>query len=355
MQFTVQVVLDGKAYSKGVGNNKKEAKHIAAKNACLEGALDDPPSETTAAAQNTVPSSPVQPTVMTQSNYMCWLNEYGQKNNVLIKAVESTKLEPTNAPLCCRFVVGDKEYPAANGTTKKEVKEEAAKLVYREMFGSAVSQTVDSVPVQCNKDDNQASNVSEIIFAVTNFMGILGHYCQKKNLLLDFVFEKRTGPPHNPQFSYNVVFNITENPLAEGQNSKEAQQKAAQMAWSTLQEQPDWDSKVSIRSSEDSPALLLPPPMSNLTDCLLFLRFLSDYDSIEPLGKGAFGSVFKARQKLLENNFAVKIIRCKEKALREVRALSDLSHDNIVRYYTCWMEDTTYQWDASTDSYSSTQ
>lgn len=84
-------------------------------------------------------------------------------------------------------------------------------------------------------------------------------------------------------------------------------------------------------------------------------RFLAEYDSIECLGKGAFGSVFKAKQKLLEKYFAIKIIRVKEKALREVRALSDLSHVNIVRYYTCWIEDTEYQWDSTVDTYSSSQ
>lgn len=33
-------------------------------------------------------------------------------------------------------MVGDKEYPAAYGKTKREAKEEAAKLVYQEVYGS---------------------------------------------------------------------------------------------------------------------------------------------------------------------------------------------------------------------------
>lgn len=41
---------------------------------------------------------------------------------------------------CCRFVVGDKEYPAGYGNTKKEAKEEAAKLVYHEICGSKTTE-----------------------------------------------------------------------------------------------------------------------------------------------------------------------------------------------------------------------
>ncbi|KAJ0066746.1 hypothetical protein NL108_002310 [Boleophthalmus pectinirostris] len=428
--FTVRAVLDGKAYANGVGKNKKEARQMAAKNA-LEVVLNEPTPESTEVAltnSSSVPPSPVQSTGITQFNYMCWLNEYGQKNKVLIKAVESIKAEPTNASQCCRFVVGDKEYPAGYGTTKKEAKEEAAKLVYLAIIGGETPQTTVNIPHQLKEDHKQVSIGSEIIkstqrlgittedegFADTNFIGILNHYCQKKNLLHDFVCVKRTGPPHDPRFFYKVVINNIEYPLAEGKNAKLARQKAAQMAWSTLQEQSDWDSKVSIRSSEDSPARLLihaaaqdakqnvrasgaislpqhqalsPDVKPKIKLAANFLnankskedlmpdlaikkdltpdektppqpvnsRFLSDYDSIELLGKGAFGTVFKARQKLLDKYLAIKIIRCKEKALREVKALSDLSHVNIVRYYTCWMEDTAYQWDSSTDSYSSSQ
>ncbi len=37
-------------------------------------------------------------------------------------------------------MVGDKEYPAATGRTKREAKEEAAKLVYHEICGSKITQ-----------------------------------------------------------------------------------------------------------------------------------------------------------------------------------------------------------------------
>ncbi|KAF7657879.1 hypothetical protein LDENG_00020980 [Lucifuga dentata] len=87
-------------------------------------------------------------------------------------------------------------------------------------------------------------------------------------------------------------------------------------------------------------------------------RFISLFDSMERLGKGGYGNVFKAREKMLEKYFAVKIVSCEEKALKEVKALAELQHPNIVRYYTCWMEDSFQieeSFDSTNESYSSSQ
>lgn len=74
-------------------------------------------------------------------------------------------------------------------------------------------------------------------------------------------------------------------------------------------------------------------------------RYKSDFIEIEQLGKGGFGSVFKAYNKLDQNLYAIKKIPIKnlseEKSnfyLNEVRHLSMLNHPNIVRYYTTWID-----------------
>ncbi|XP_030012547.1 interferon-induced, double-stranded RNA-activated protein kinase-like isoform X2 [Sphaeramia orbicularis] len=430
--FTVRAVLNGKVYPDGVGKNKKEARQNAAKLA-LECFTEEPTEPTEPSVD---PSPP-----LVQTNFVCWLNELGQKRRVSIRPVESIRMGPVNATQCCSFVVGDKEYPTATGKTKKEAKEEAAKLVYQEICGNKTTETSDgdgsdgvesnqhkdetrqTFPDVCEKTQSSSATTEDEGFTDTNYVGIVNHYCQKTKRTPDYVLEKKLGPAHTPRFFYKLVINNKDYPVAEGKNIKEAKQKAAALAWAELQEQSDWDSKVSLHSgvSDDHDAsarVSTPPPPSNnkdgknppssdsvvFSDSLNFKnqaqspdvkpririaanfgnvckskedvmpnlsekkdrpekpsspsassRFVIDYDCIECLGKGAFGQVFKARHKLANMDCAVKIVRCKEKSLREVGALSKLRHQNIVCYYHCWMEDTQYQWDVSGDSGSTSQ
>ncbi|GLD56161.1 uncharacterized protein AKAME5_000854800 [Lates japonicus] len=276
--FTVRAVLNGKVYPDGVGKNKKEAKQQAAKNA-LRGLLEEPAECTENAAEAS--SAPVHPQTGTSNiNYICWLNEYGQKNRLIIRPVESSRLGPDNTSLCCSFVVGDKEYPAGYGKTKKEAKEEAAKLVYHEICGGKTTEPREDSGISSQQKDKSSQNVSEICekvktvnikpeggsFAEMNFIGLVNHYCQKTRRTHTFIEVRSCGPPHNRQFFYKLVINNKEYPEGEGKTVKEAKQSAAQLAWSALQEQSDWDSKVSFRStvSEDSGPTMLSSPTSTL-------------------------------------------------------------------------------------------
>ncbi|KAG6846835.1 hypothetical protein H0H93_011507, partial [Arthromyces matolae] len=82
---------------------------------------------------------------------------------------------------------------------------------------------------------------------------------------------------------------------------------------------------------------LHPPPRQQVS------RWKEDWEELELLGKGGFGSVVKARNRIDDRIYAIKKIRLKTlssdvKIFREVNALSRLSHRNIVRYYTTWVE-----------------
>ncbi|MEQ2199223.1 hypothetical protein XENOCAPTIV_027880, partial [Xenoophorus captivus] len=72
-------------------------------------------------------------------------------------------------------------------------------------------------------------------------------------------------------------------------------------------------------------------------------RFTSEFEILKYLGGGGFGRVYKVKENLLGKDYAMKIVPGTQKALREVMVLSDLQHENIVRYYNCWIEDSKVQ------------
>eukprot|EP00095_Tigriopus_kingsejongensis_P010151 maker-scaffold575_size133042-snap-gene-0.27 protein:Tk10151 transcript:maker-scaffold575_size133042-snap-gene-0.27-mRNA-1 annotation:"eukaryotic translation initiation factor 2-alpha kinase isoform x1" len=84
-------------------------------------------------------------------------------------------------------------------------------------------------------------------------------------------------------------------------------------------------------------------------------RYLSDFEPVQCLGKGGFGVVFEAKNKLDDNRYAVKRIRlpksdqAKKKVMREVKFLAKLDHRNIVRYYNTWIESPPPGWQEAQD------
>ncbi|XP_002128488.2 eukaryotic translation initiation factor 2-alpha kinase 3 [Ciona intestinalis] len=86
-------------------------------------------------------------------------------------------------------------------------------------------------------------------------------------------------------------------------------------------------------------------------------RFLTDFEPLECLGKGGFGIVFKARNKMDDCTYAVKRIllpnnvSSRDKVLREVRALAKLDHPAIVRYFNSWNEEPPAGWQQKRDAH----
>ncbi|KAL7303663.1 hypothetical protein TKK_0003807 [Trichogramma kaykai] len=73
-------------------------------------------------------------------------------------------------------------------------------------------------------------------------------------------------------------------------------------------------------------------------------RYLTDYQPVACLGKGGYGVVFEAKNKIDDCNYAIKRIALpnsqssRERVMREVKALAKLEHHNIVRYFNSWLE-----------------
>lgn len=73
-------------------------------------------------------------------------------------------------------------------------------------------------------------------------------------------------------------------------------------------------------------------------------RYEKEFAEDGRLGRGGFGEVFKARNRIDGQVYAVKKIKAKSKSaldlvLSEVSVLSRLNHPNVVRYYASWIEE----------------
>jgi eukaryotic translation initiation factor 2-alpha kinase 4 len=74
-------------------------------------------------------------------------------------------------------------------------------------------------------------------------------------------------------------------------------------------------------------------------------RYANDFVEAGRLGRGAFGEVVKARNKLDHRIYAIKKITTQASrgslsdVLSEIILLSRLNHPYVVRYYTAWMEE----------------
>jgi len=112
--------------------------------------------------------------------------------------------------------------------------------------------------------------------------------------------------------------------------------------------------------NESKPAAAAEDQITNISETVAVemeysSRFLLDFEMLECLGRGGFGIVFKARNRIDGCSYAVKRIllpqnsQARQKMLREVRALATLDHRSIVRFYNAWDESPPKQWQEEQD------
>ena len=77
-------------------------------------------------------------------------------------------------------------------------------------------------------------------------------------------------------------------------------------------------------------------------------RFKSKFEQLSKIGQGGFGEVYKVKYLLDNSIYALKKVKLhlglKEtlhthKVYREIQAITKLEPKNIIRYYTCWIEE----------------
>lgn len=105
------------------------------------------------------------------------------------------------------------------------------------------------------------------------------------------------------------------------------------------------DSPLTMRDRDsNSVSLQRRPRLDSFGAMPALSRYHQDFDEAGQLGRGGFGQVVKARNKLDGRFYAVKKISQTSAAalkdtLSEIMLLSRLNHPYVVRYYTAWLEE----------------
>ncbi|KAJ8389507.1 hypothetical protein AAFF_G00118970 [Aldrovandia affinis] len=111
------------------------------------------------------------------------------------------------------------------------------------------------------------------------------------------------------------------------------------------------DSKLELTPEEPKEVVVTDTQRSNG----YVSRYLTDFEPVQCLGRGGFGVVFEARNKVDDCNYAIKRIRlpnrelAREKVMREVKALAKLEHPGIIRYFNAWQESPPEGWQEEMD------
>uniref|UniRef100_A0A8C6SYF3 Interferon-induced double-stranded RNA-activated protein kinase n=1 Tax=Neogobius melanostomus TaxID=47308 RepID=A0A8C6SYF3_9GOBI len=188
---------------------------------------------------------PITNQSLEETNFISKISGYCQQHSYSLSYIEVKKEGPSHIPLFYyKLVIDKKDYPEAQGKTIKEAKQKATQMAWSvlqeqlgmDSKGSDESVTEDQIPIT-----NQS-------LEETNFISKISGYCQQHSYSLSYIEVKKEGPSHIPLFYYKLVIDKKDYPEAQGKTIKEAKQKAAQMAWSVLQEQLGMDSKGSDES-----------------------------------------------------------------------------------------------------------
>lgn len=100
--------------------------------------------------------------------------------------------------------------------------------------------------------------------------------------------------------------------------------------------------KLALDAARRNTHIEHPAPVSPNVNTVSVSRYDRDFEEVGKLGKGGFGEVVKARNRMEGTFYAIKKIKHRsnklETLLSEVLSLARLNHQFIVRYYGCWVE-----------------
>ncbi|KAI7790360.1 interferon-induced, double-stranded RNA-activated protein kinase isoform X2 [Triplophysa rosa] len=325
--YVCKYVRGDKEYPEAYGKSKKEAKEAAAKYVYEELSTNSeghdkncsnaPGSEMSALSANMDHCSLAEDSQSStpDNNYITYLNEYCQKHNCVIDYKLIDKRGPAHTPeFVYKVVIDGTEFSEGHGKSTKEAKQHAAQKGWTELQQRSDGNTQSS-------EEDTSSQTSQIHKSAESKM------CTSVS-----------------SSSGSVVFrDPVSSPMAVSPAMSPVDVKPKIRLAPNFNLSPSASSKIKGDASNMNITNQTKPSSNPTVTQVVKSRFFEDFDSISRVGKGFFGRVFKARRKLENQYFAVKIVKVTKKSWREVAALSKLNHPNIVRYNTCWVEETSYR------------
>ncbi|XP_043367456.1 interferon-induced, double-stranded RNA-activated protein kinase isoform X3 [Dermochelys coriacea] len=307
--FTVMVVIDNREYPVATGKTKKEAKEEAAKTAWDSITQENQPQPS--------PPPPPQPTAFSSDilekmqplDYISMLTKYGLKHNIMIEyKLEDESGPPHKKTFSFSCKIGDQIYGKGTGNDKKAAKQAAAKHAYEQLHLQETSR------IQAGRHSAVASSANSLLSfssGMSSWSSANGSDSASKNINSD-------GSLVNKMNDLKVDEDCS-SPWATPKNAamKSKRREILTKLAPLFSSQQIKEEKKENKYTKDE-------------------RLIKDFEELEPIGIGGFGNVFKAKQIIDKRYYAVKRVTCSDKVQREVQALAELAHENIIRYYTSW-------------------
>ncbi|KAK1171322.1 interferon-induced, double-stranded RNA-activated protein kinase-like isoform X1 [Acipenser oxyrinchus oxyrinchus] len=368
--FTFKVIVNGVEYPEAIGKTKKDARHYAAREALeMIHGQSNTSSDTTSDRRESC-TSPSVPS--NQINCVSWLNEYCQQKHLSIQLVKNSHMGPAGLPhFSCQYNIGNREYPEGKSNSKKEAKKEAARLAYEQLQLEENVQTPNKSENDSNSGldsslDYSSSSATPVFESQTNGTST-PKQAQYENSSRQSSIKSHCGNSESQRTENDdyIVFKDSssskkENPVAllkvspRGTRLKNRKVNLAPDFRNDFKSTPNKNDQENMVANLNMERHL----GKDIGEKINFYnpqnpRLLLEFEEITSLGKGGFGSVYKARNKLDKNMYAVKRVKYEKKAEREVAVLARLEHDNIVRYSTAWFEELPGKLLETSESYSS--
>ncbi|XP_064428189.1 interferon-induced, double-stranded RNA-activated protein kinase isoform X4 [Mirounga angustirostris] len=243
------------------------------------------------------------------------LNTYCQKHSLVLRYYELSKEGPAhNLKFTFQVTINERKYSEAEGKSKKEAKNAAAKLA------------IEKLNEENKKDDSLSSDSWTTSPSNSgNNTSVNSISASKSPLENDF-------SPNAPEGNCNSnSINNSSTPLS---NVKSSEKKVKRSLAPTFNSPVTKENKYTVEVSlvvAGEPNMVLPSEV-------LHLKFACDFTEITPIASGGYGQVFKAKHKIDGKTYVIKRVKYDKdkKVEREVKALAALDHPNIVHYYCCW-------------------